>query len=105
MEIRRRLGSAAVLALAVFAAAPAGAPGAVAPSRYTLANGCYALQASSGRVIVGGERLRLQATTLGSYLLYRPDRTFLAAHDDGSIAADQQARPSRCRPRRRRDAS
>src|SRR3989442_14782783 len=36
----------------------------------------------------------MQATTLGSYLLYRPDRTFLAAQADGSVAPDQQPSPA-----------
>jgi hypothetical protein len=92
MDIRRRVGLSTAVALAVLVAVPA--PAVAAPSRYALANGCYQLQASSGRAVAGGERLRLQATTLGSYLLYRPDRTFLAAHDDGSVAADQQASPA-----------
>jgi hypothetical protein len=71
-------------------AAPAGASAADAPTRYSLANGCYALESSSGQVVAGGDQLRMQATTLGSYLLYRPDRTFLSARDDGSVAAAQQ---------------
>jgi hypothetical protein len=52
----------------------AAAPAAAAPDRYTLANGCWSLEG-----IPGAEQVRLQATTLGSYLLYRPDRTFVTA--------------------------
>jgi microsomal dipeptidase-like Zn-dependent dipeptidase len=56
------------------------------PTRYSLQGGCWALQDASGKAIAGGEQIRMQATTLGSYLLYRPDKTFLAAQSDGSIA-------------------
>jgi hypothetical protein len=76
------------------AAAPAGAWAADAPTRYTLANGCYALQSAPGQVVAGGDHVRMQATTLGSYLLYRPDRTFLAAHAGGSVASDPQPSPA-----------
>src|SRR5947207_11427850 len=93
MHIRRLRGAAAV-ALGVMAAAPAGAWAADAPTRYSLANGCYALQSSSGQVVAGGDHVRMQATTLGSYLLYRPDRTFLAAQGDGSVAPAQQPSPA-----------
>src|SRR5207302_3509272 len=81
--IRGRLAGTAVVALGFVAAAHPAAWAAGAPTRYSLANGCYALQSPSGRVVAGGERLRMQATTLGSYLLYRPDATFLAAHGGG----------------------
>src|SRR4051812_13970754 len=54
------------------------------PTRYSLANGCFALKAG-GKAIPGAEHIRMQATALGSYLLYRPDRTFLAA-GDGAVA-------------------
>ena len=78
--------------LAVALAAPARAAG---PTRYSVANGCYTLQsADTGRTVAGAERLRLKATTLGSYLLYRPDRTFLAAEGDGSVAPAAQPSPA-----------
>ena len=89
---RRRLAAAAALALAV--AGHASAASAAAPTRYTLANGCYALQGPSGQVIAGADRVRMQATTLGSYLLYRPDRTFLAAQGDGSVAPAPEPSPA-----------
>src|SRR4051812_40669946 len=54
------------------------------PTRYSLANGCFALKAG-GKAIPGAEHIRMQATALGSYLLYRPDRTFLAA-GNGAVA-------------------
>src|SRR5438045_9568769 len=86
MHVRLRLRRTAAVALGVMAAAPAGAWAADAPTRYSLANGCYALQSSSGQVVAGGDHVRMQATTLGSYLLYRPDRTVLAAPGDGRVA-------------------
>jgi hypothetical protein len=91
---RRRLTAAAALALAMAAAGQAPAGAAAAPTRYTLANGCYALQGPSGQVIAGADRVRMQATTLASYPLYRPDRTFLAAQDDGSVGPAQSPSPA-----------
>jgi microsomal dipeptidase-like Zn-dependent dipeptidase len=79
--------AALVLALAV------AAPAAAAPSRYSLQGGCYSLQ-RDGKVVPGGEHLRLQATTLASYLLYRPDGTFLASKADGSLAPAAQPSPA-----------
>ena len=49
----------------------------VPESVYAMAGGCYAL---------GGQPLTFQATGLGSYLLYAPDRTFLAATASGGAA-------------------
>jgi hypothetical protein len=91
---KRRVRRSAAVALGVALVAPVGAWAADAPTRYSLANGCYALQSSAGQVVAGAEDVRLQATTLGSYLLYRPDRTFLAAHSDGTVAPDQQPSPA-----------
>ncbi|HEX8086471.1 MAG TPA: Coagulation factor 5/8 type domain-containing protein [Solirubrobacteraceae bacterium] len=65
-----RLAVAAALLL-LSAAAPANAQ---EPTRYSLAGGCYAVEG-----LAGAEQVRMQATGLGSYLLYRPDRTFVAA--------------------------
>ena len=68
--------------------------GAVTP--YSVAGGCYALQnADTGRTVPGAERVRLKATTLGSYLLYRPDRTFLAASERRRGGARPRAQPGR----------
>jgi microsomal dipeptidase-like Zn-dependent dipeptidase len=81
---------AAALALA---AIPAAASAAETPTRYSLANGCYTLTGPDGRAVGGADRVRMQATALGRYLLYRPDRTFVAAHDDGSVSpADAPSR-------------
>ena len=82
-------------------------PEAPPQDRYSLANGCYALRSqSTGRFVVkvaGGYRatasgaadaepFRMQATRLGSYLLYGRARDFLAATAQGAVAA--AARPS-----------
>src|SRR6476619_4403977 len=90
---RRLLGTVAV-ALGLTAATPVAGAWADAPTRYTLANGCYTLQSPSGQVVAGGDRVRMQATTLASYLLYRPDRTFLAAQGNGGVAPDQRPSPA-----------
>src|SRR4051812_49313102 len=74
-----KLGLAGVALLALPAVA-------TAANRYSLQGGCYALQSSAGQPIAGGEQIRMQATGLGSYLLYRPDKTYLAAQPDTSLA-------------------
>lgn len=74
---------AALGALAAVPAAGSAAPSAA--NRYSLAGGCFALKSAAGSAVAGTSRLRMQATALGSYLLYGPDRTFLAAHEDGSV--------------------
>lgn len=79
---------------ALLAAALAAAPAAHGQDRYALANGCYGLKSvARGSFVVktadggyrasagsadDGERFRMQATALGSYLLYGRDRDFLA---------------------------
>ncbi len=83
----------ALAALTVALSLAVAAPASAAPTRYSLAGGCYSLQ-KGGKLVPGGEHLRLQATTLGSYLLYRPDRTFLASQDDGSLAPADRPSPA-----------
>ena len=65
----RRLAAIAGLVIALAIAAPAQA----AETRYSIAGGCFAVQDSEGGPF------RMQATTLAEYLLYSPDRKFLAA--------------------------
>jgi hypothetical protein len=92
VKTRARTSLAALalpLTLLAFAA-PAGA----AETRYSLAGGCYALTAPSGAPVAGAERVRMQATDLGSYLLYLPDRTFLAAQDGGTVAPAAEPSPN-----------
>ena len=62
---------ALVLAAVAAAAVPSSA---AAADRYALAGGCYAIEG-----IQGAEQVRMQATALGQYLLYRPDRMFVTA--------------------------
>src|SRR4051812_32023984 len=82
-----RLGMAVAALLAL--------PGiASAADRYSLQGGCYALHDGAGKAIAGGEQIRMQATGLGSYLLYRPDKTYLAAQGDGSLAPAGQPSPA-----------
>lgn len=78
---------AAALALLVVASA-------LAADRYSLQGGCYALQDGNGKAITGADQIRMQATDLGSYLLYRPDKTFLAAQPDGSLAPASTPSPA-----------
>jgi hypothetical protein len=88
----QRAVAALAVAIAVAAASDAAAAG---PTRYSLAHGCYALKAApSGKTGTGAERLRMQPTTLGSYLLYRPDRKVLAAAANGSVAPAATASPA-----------
>ena len=86
-------GLLATLALALIGATPASATDA-APTRYSLAGGCYSLTSSQGQAATGAEKLRLQATDLGSYLLYRPDAMVLAAQGDGSVVPEESASPA-----------
>jgi hypothetical protein len=78
------LGPVALVALAL-APLPAAARGAATPTRYTLANGCYTVTGADGRSVAGAESVRMQATALGRYLLYRPDRRFVAAGAGGGV--------------------
>jgi hypothetical protein len=92
------------LAAAVaLAGMPAAASAAATPTRYSLANGCYTLTGADGRAVAGAERVRMQATALGRYLLYRSDRRFVAARDDGTVgpadAPSPAPRPRTPRPR------
>jgi microsomal dipeptidase-like Zn-dependent dipeptidase len=85
-------GLVCISALVVLAACPVSAA-ADAPTRYSLAGGCFALrEASSGKLV--GERLRMQATRLGSYLMYGPARDFLAADPAGGIGRSAQPSPA-----------
>jgi hypothetical protein len=81
--------AALVAALAALAAAPASAQ-----TRYSLVHGCYALKSAGGAALKTGAHVRMQATTLGRYLIYRPDGTFVAAQGDGSVAPDKAPSPA-----------
>src|SRR4051812_10614360 len=75
---------------------PAGAQAAAKPAqtRYSLVHGCYSLTSANGRPLAGANQIRMQATALGRYLLYRPDRTFLAAQDDGGVSSSDAPSPA-----------
>lgn len=62
----------------------AGAPAQAAQTRYSIVGGCFTLAAPNGNAVPNASKVRLQATALGRYLLYRPDRSFVAA--DGGTA-------------------
>src|SRR5689334_18423318 len=74
-----------VAALAAAALAPSSAT--AAPTRYSLVNGCYALT-QGGDAVPGASRVRMQATALGRYLLYTPERRFVAARSGGRLGID-----------------
>jgi microsomal dipeptidase-like Zn-dependent dipeptidase len=103
MLIATLLASAVLFTLPASAAQPAPDTAAVGSPRYELAGGCYTLRpAAAGAPLskAGGtyratgsgspQAFRLQATDLGSYLLYDPGRQFLAAAANGAIVAASQ---------------
>src|SRR3954468_18915458 len=81
-----------VLLALLVAASPAAAAKAKPQTRYSLVHGCYALK-SGGKTLPGAGHVRMQATALGSYLLYLPDKTFLAAQD-GKVAPATDPSPA-----------
>src|SRR3954468_18210296 len=58
--------------LSVFVVLVFAAPAHAAPTRYSLAGGCYAVNG-----LPGAEQVRMQAADLGSSLPYRPDGTYV----------------------------
>lgn len=72
-----------VAASTLLLAAPASAQ-----DRYSYAGGCFAV---SG--VAGAEQVRLQATALGRYLLYRPDGTFATPAGVSATPADWEMTP------------
>ena len=114
-ELRALVQSAAMRRIALAAAVVLGAVLTLAgptraqdsDARYRLVHGCYALEAG-GKLVAkdpaggytasasdGGaaEAFRMQATTLGRYLLYGRARDFLGT-DDGRVVAEAQPSPS-----------
>jgi hypothetical protein len=89
MTMRRALG----VALVVFAVTAGTAQAAMPPDRYLLAHGCYSLQDEGGQLIAPESGpFRMQATTLGEYLLYGVHEDFLA--DPGTGTPTPAAEPS-----------
>ena len=87
-RVARAALAATALCMAVLTLAPAGA--GATTTRYSLANGCYALRAvtgakyvvksgsayyATGATLAAATPFRMQATALGRYLLYGPDAT------------------------------
>ena len=54
-----------------------------AETRYSLQGGCWSLNG-----IAGAEQVRMQATALGSYLLLRPDNTYVTADGTATEPSD-----------------
>jgi len=98
----RRTGIAAAVSVvvALLSAMPASAAGAGAGDRYSLAGGCYGLRsAATGKLVAktpsgyaatapglaGAELFRMQATDLGSYLLYGEASDFLGISPLGPV--------------------
>jgi hypothetical protein len=79
-----------VVTLAALVAALAMAPSGASADRYSEAGGCFTLTSvATGQPAPGASQLRMQATDLGSYLLYTPAQQFLAASGGSVIAAAQ----------------
>jgi len=78
-----------VVAALVVPATAAGAAGPATPTRYSVQGGCFALGG-----VGGADKVRFQATTLGEYLLYLPDRTFLAAQAEGDATPANDPSPA-----------
>ena len=77
-----RAGVVAVV-LVLMTAAPA-----TAQDRYAYAGGCYAVGG-----VAGAEQVRMQATALGRYLLYRPDGTYATPAGISATPADWELTP------------
>jgi hypothetical protein len=112
--VRRAPFAAVVFALLAAPALASAAPEAPAraaqeaQTRFSVVNGCYALRSRSlNRLVAKGgggytasagspdqaERFRMQATALGSYLLYGTARDFLAI-DRGALGTDNRIAPA-----------
>ncbi len=89
--MRRLVLALALPALVALTAAPP-SQAAEPLTRYSLVNGCFALATSQGPV-AGGEKVRMQATALGRYLLFLPDGTFLTGQGAGAPAPEKEPSP------------
>ena len=79
-----------MLTLAVSGSAEAGAQ---EPDRYDLAGGCYSLLSQAGGA-KPSEGLRMQASDLGSYLLYDGDRRFVGLNRSGALTRAEEPSPA-----------
>jgi len=90
-RVAKRFAGAGAIALVLsFALSSVAAAASTAPTRYSLAGGCYALQ-SGGQTVPGAGQLRTQASGLGTYLLYTADNNYLTLQQDGSVVPVPQA--------------
>ena len=89
------LGGRLAVAVGIVAVvlATAGGAHAATQTRYSLVHGCYGVS-QQGRSLPGAGRVRMQATALGRYLLYTPDRRFVAARPGGAVAVDSAPSPA-----------
>jgi hypothetical protein len=80
---RLRFLASAAVAVATFAApSAASAESPPVENRFSLANGCFALASNAAEAPPALQRLRLEPTTLGSYMLYDRDGRYLSADGD-----------------------
>ena len=87
------MGRALGVALAVIAVMAGTANASVPRDRYGFVHGCYSLEDENGQPIAPASGpYRMQATTLGEYLLYGVHEDFLA--DPGSGTPTPAAAPS-----------
>ncbi|MCW2995286.1 MAG: hypothetical protein JWQ18_2781, partial [Conexibacter sp.] len=95
MRVRAALAARLAVAIGTVAVVLAAAGGAQAATqtRYSLVHGCYAVTAG-GQALPGAARVRMQATALGHYLLYTPERRFVAARGGGKVGLDTSPGPA-----------
>lgn len=105
----RRALLSVIAVLASWGASGLAAPSASAVDIYSFANGCYSLRdmtanrfvvrqgsryAATAQTIGGGTPFRMQATALGRYLLYGPDRNMPSAAPLNAVEATSAPAPA-----------
>src|SRR3954447_17546552 len=85
---------ALLVALAMLAAAPGARAAAKPQTRSSLVRGCYALSSATGRPLAAAKQVRMQATTLGRYMLYLPDRNSRASQSAASVSPADAPSPA-----------
>src|SRR5690348_7411450 len=90
-----RCGLAVATAVALLGVSLAPSPARAAETRYSIAGGCFNLtSAANGQLAPGGATLRFQASDLGSYLLFRRAKDFLAAGAGDTVGPAAQPSPA-----------
>ena len=82
------------VALAAIGLAASTASADAPSNRYGFAHGCYSISDANGPIAPASGPFRMQATDLGTYLLYGTHRDFLADPGDGTIAPASAPSPS-----------